>query len=74
MLNQESTVSHPHLVRNLVHEHLLQRVVPLGLWRDEPAVDGDAEVLQQALVLRQLGLERLERDAGRKGLKERERW
>lgn len=35
----------------------------LGLGRHQPTVDGDAQVLQQALVFGQLGLQGLERDA-----------
>ena len=43
-----------------------------GLGRHQPAVDGDAQVLQEAVVLGQLGLEGLVSDAGGEGVGGRE--
>ena len=66
------------LVRHPAQQHLLQggggapvapAPPPLGLRGHQPPVDGDGQVLQEAVVLGQLGLQGLERDARGEGLK-----
>lgn len=56
-------VRHGELMRHSIAGHLTQGVGLFGLGRHQPPVDGDGQVLQEALVLGQLGLEGLEGDA-----------